>query len=421
MANQKMSESQYYGLIETINSDCVFYEKKDKILKYSDVEKQLKNRGDSHPDKFLSDYFISIWIHGNSEDKFYDEFIEYISGKKECIAVIERELAQFKIDRFWIEYGLSSAEYQLHELGYFGEKNKFRNCSLENIIRKGAVEGSFEAVTLAASYLKLANYENRDIDIESLVYAWTVYYQCKDYSVYTIDNALIVFEKEKLIDEDESFKIISRLMEQSEKGIFHLLTSYVNQKDDLYIKKLIKRRYFSDSNNAIRFWELDSALLDCFDKADMSKQLTELLRSHYYSKNIEFRDLATAMQSKYKDRIQMLEMCGCGYYWHSPEYYEISVYNNYMGIIEKYEYELECCEQYGDQWYIEEIRAKQDFELAMYWARVRRNRFGFVIIHAVGMPGARMYGRHEEELFYQIIWKERGMEQYIPDEIPRDE
>ena len=303
LANQKMSESQYYGLIETINSDCVFYEKKDKILKYSDVEKQLQNRGDSHPDKFLSDYFISIWIHGNSEDKFYDEFIEYISGKKECIAVIERELAQFKIDRFWIEYGLSSAEYQLHELGYFGEKNKFRNCSLENIIRKGAVEGSFEAVTLAASYLKLANYENRDIDIESLVYAWTVYYQRKDYSVYTIDNALIVFEKEKLIDEDESFKIISRLMEQSEKGIFHLLTSYVNQKDDLYIKKLIKRRYFSDSNNAIRFWELDSALLDCFDKADMSKQLTELLRSHYYSKNIEFRDLATAMQSKYKDMV----------------------------------------------------------------------------------------------------------------------
>ena len=45
----------------------------------------------------------------------------------------------------------------------------------------------------------------------------------------------------------------------------------------------------------------------------------------------------------------------------------------------------------------------------MYWARVRRNRFGFVIIHAVGMPGARMYGRHEEELFYQIILKERGI------------
>lgn len=130
--------------------------------------------------------------------------------------------------------------------------------------------------------------------------------------------------------------------------------------------------------------------------------------------------LIVEQEGYYQSRIQMLEMCGCGYYWHSPEYYDISVYNNYMGIIEKYEYELECCEQYGDQGYIEEIRAKQDFELAMYWARVRRNRFGFVIIHAVGMPGARMYGRHEEELFYQIIWKERGMEQYIPDEIPRD-
>lgn len=151
--------------------------------------------------------------------------------------------------------------------------------------------------------MKLANYENRNVDIESLVYAWTIYYQHKDYSVYTIDNALIVFENENLIDEDESFEIISRLMEQSEKGISHLLTSYVNKKGGSYIKKLINKGYFSDCNNSICFWELDAVLLECFDKSDISKQLTELLRSHYYSKNIEFRDIANAMQSKYKDMV----------------------------------------------------------------------------------------------------------------------
>lgn len=48
---------------------------------------------------------MSIWIHGDSEDKFYDEFIEYISGKGECVVIIEQELALFKIERFWIEHG----------------------------------------------------------------------------------------------------------------------------------------------------------------------------------------------------------------------------------------------------------------------------------------------------------------------------
>lgn len=315
LSNQNMSESQYYGLIEAINSDCVFYEKRDQIIKYADVEKKLQNRGDIHPDKILSEYFISIWIHGNSEDKFYNEFIEYISGDKKGVAVIERELTLLKIDRFWIEFALSAAEYQLHELGYFGDKNKFRNCSLEDIIRKGAVEGSFEAITLAASYLKLANYEDREVDIENLVYVWSIYYQRKDYSVYTIDNALIVFEKEKLINEDESFEIISRLMKQSEKGISHLLTSYVNQKGKSYVRKLIKKGYFS-KNNSIRFWELESLLLECFDKASMSKQLTELLGSHYYSRNIEFRDIASVMQSKYKDMI----LDGIEYYGYSIMY-----------------------------------------------------------------------------------------------------
>lgn len=128
--------------------------------------------------------------------------------------------------------------------------------------------------------MKLANYENRDVDIENLVYAWTMYYQRKDYSVYTIDHAFIAFEEEKLVDEDESFEIISRLMEQSEKG-------------DI----------FTDSNNLVRFWELDPLLMDNFNKKDMSKQLTELLGCHYSSRYIEYRDIANVMKSKYRDMV----------------------------------------------------------------------------------------------------------------------
>jgi hypothetical protein len=310
LANKSISESQYYGLIETINSDSMFYEKKNKIIKIEDVKKKLLNPDNSRSYEVLADYFLSVWIHGNSTDKFYDEFIAYMAGDRKCIAKIEWELNSLNMDRFWIEYGLSSAEYQLHELGYFGENNKFRNCSLDEIIRKGAVKGSYEAVNLAASYLKLANYEERDVDIENLAYAWSVYFEHKDYSVYTIEEALIAFEKENLVEEDESFEIISKLMEQSDKGISHLLTDYVNKKGALYIRKLIDKRCFSEK---IRFWEMDATLIDCFGKLDIEEQLTELLRVHYYSKCIEYRDLENAMQSKYKNMV----LDGIEYYRYS--------------------------------------------------------------------------------------------------------
>lgn len=134
----------------------------------------------------------------------------------------------------------------------------------------------------------------------------------------------------------------------------------------------------------------------------------------------DYKKLQSAI-GEYMDKVQIMELCGCRYHWCDPEYYDISVYSNYIGIIEKYENDIEYFNQYNDERFLEEIKAKMDFEIAMYWSTVRYNRFGFVIIHAVGMPGSRMYGGHDEEYFYHMVWKERGMENFIPDEIPRDE
>lgn len=157
---------------------------------------------------------------------------------------------------------------------------------------------------------------------------------------------------------------------------------------------------------------------------ELSRTDLKLLRNPAKCRNCgnhKINILIVEQEGDYQSKIQMMEMCGCGYHWHDPEYYDISVYYNYLGIIGQYENEIEYYSQVNDERCLEEIRAKQDFEIAMYWSIVRNIRFGFVIIHAVGMPGSRMYGRHEEEYFYRVVWKERGMEKYIPDEIPRDE
>ena len=53
-----------------------------------------------------------------------------------------------------------------------------------------------------------------------------MYHNRKDYSVSTIEEALLAFEAKELLDWKQSFKIIDKLLGQSEKGISNLLTSY---------------------------------------------------------------------------------------------------------------------------------------------------------------------------------------------------
>lgn len=135
---------------------------------------------------------------------------------------------------------------------------------------KNAISGSYDVVNLAASYIKLANYVNREVDISSMAYCWSMYFEHKDYSVYTIDSALITFEKLGSLSEEESVEIISRLMKQSDKGISHMLTSYINKKGTQYTKRIIDNKEFEKYNSQIWFWELNSEIIDCFSKAEMA-------------------------------------------------------------------------------------------------------------------------------------------------------
>lgn len=303
--NRHISDSQFYDLIQNINEDFVFFDKKNKVIEFQDLEKKLQDENVSGMDKvkLLGDYLVSVWIHGDETDKFYEYFVEYIENSKDCVDLMLVELRKYKYDKFLLEYTLSLAEYQLHELGYFNENNKFRNISLLGIIKKGAKEGSYSATRLAASYLKLANYEKRDVDIENLAYAWSVYFEHKDYSVFTIDTALIVFENKGYIEENDSFKIITTLMDRSDDGISSLLTSYVNKKGVEYVDKLNKVGYFSNKDCKIRFWELNTELYSCFGKLDMKKQITELLSTYYQSKTLEGRNLQNVVNSKYRNMV----------------------------------------------------------------------------------------------------------------------
>ena len=305
LTNKHMSDSQFNSLIEQINRDNAFYEKIDEKVDYRELKLQLE---DVELDLIakqnaLTKYLVSIWIHGNKKDRFFNSFNEYIAGDKDSCTNLREEVSQYGLERFWVNGSLSKAEYQLHELGFFGDRNKFRSQTLKDLILTSAPYGSFKVMPLAASYLKLANNEKRDVDINSLAYSWSMYSNRKDYSVSTIDDALVAFEAKNMIIEDQSFKIITKLMQQSEKGISRLLTSYVNAKGPDYVSKIHDIDYLRGDDCLIWFWELNPDNYDCFNDSEVVEQVMKLLRTNNYSKRIDGEDIRNIMDSKHRDLV----------------------------------------------------------------------------------------------------------------------
>lgn len=304
LAGQNIDSRRIYDIIDHINYDDTFFEKKDKITTYTDLIKILAEedlpfkKGDA-----LEDYLISVWIHGTSTDKYFDEFHNYVAERETHCPTLQEDMVQYGLDRFYVNRAITSAKYTLHELGFFNENNKFRRDSLYNLILSNAPDGSFSVEQLVASYLKLANHESRSVDIENLAYWWSMYFNRKDYSVFTIDEALLVFENKGLINWKQSFKIISKLMEQSEKGISHLLTHYINQKGSPYISYLNKTGYFQSKNCLINFWNLDPEAYLSFNDLDVFLQVMKLLQTHYHSKTISGSDIRNICYSIHRNLV----------------------------------------------------------------------------------------------------------------------
>jgi hypothetical protein len=319
------SEGQFYELIESVNKEASFFERLEKKILFSEIESKLRNSRINTTEKadLLEEYLISTWIHGDSEELFHDKFKEYITTGNELL--FYNAFVEFGLDDFWGKFIPHRAKIKLHELGFFEDKNIYRGMTLIEKVNECAPEGSFTVVSVMQSVLRLANYENREIDIYSVNYAWAMYGQRKDYSVYTIEKALIIFEEKGLIEEKESIELLHRLMTQSEKGIRHLMNSYINKKNIECTKRLAQEGYFRMYNSKADIFDLCPENINCFTKQQIKERLDEMIRYHYTSKTVESRDILNVLESDY-----------CDMFLDALEYYEYSILGNVEdGVIEK--------------------------------------------------------------------------------------
>lgn len=118
----------------------------------------------------------------------------------------------------------------------------------------------------------------------------------------------------------------------------------------------------------------------------------------------------------FQTKIDVIQQCSCNQHTICTDYFDASVYNNYLGLIEKFDDSIEDAQQNGDEIYYNQLVSQQDFVISSYLATVRNNRMGCPIIHAVGVKVWRDFYKDDGEWYYKIIWKERGTESYIEDE-----
>lgn len=114
-------------------------------------------------------------------------------------------------------------------------------------------------------------------------------------------------------------------------------------------------------------------------------------------------------------KVDVMRLCDCESRIVFTDYYDISLYNNYLSVIHQFEDAIIEAKQTGNQNEYDQLIKRRDFEIVQYLSFVRINRMKVPIIHAIGVRAYELYNRHEGTSFYQIIWKERGTDAYIPD------
>lgn len=304
-----------------------FYEKFNEEYSYwCDLEKDIEdeyveliksNENQYRSKELLIELFTSIKFNERTDSKYYSLIDDYLNkGEMFILKDLENICIEFNISRSLISNILIKLTYNLKSLGIIKTDNMFIENSLQELIQKTSHEGSFHVQNHILKYFRLKNRYDEEIDLNSINKFQGMYFERKDYSVITINEALLTFENKNLIKEYESIDLISNLMDQSEKGIRHLLTEYFNSKDHIFMKNFLKERAFP--YNLVNIFNLNPNLINECSIEDITEALIKIFDHNIYSKSIDYHEVSKGLKSKYKNSIQE-NISFFGYSLNNPE------------------------------------------------------------------------------------------------------
>ena len=231
-ANDHYDTEHFHKQLEAdVYEEETYIDKHSKKLSKKTIDKALKDRINFK--EYLTHIIENIYIH-KSNIKGYEIlkscFEEYLIGNTyEAEYMLERFLTKFNTPEYYPNWILKDVYNNLLSYGYKIDdgKNEYHDLTLKELIEKYADLGSFNLRIKIHNYIRLALFENREIDIHSIYLYWTKYYQRKDYTLISLPIALKTLQNDNIISLRECVTLIHEIQEVSEKGYRHLMASFI--------------------------------------------------------------------------------------------------------------------------------------------------------------------------------------------------
>lgn len=213
---------------------------------------------------------------------------------------LKQALTNFKnISTFLSQRYLSKAKDIILSLGKDNFPNEYHHNSLKELILLNSPNGSFLVWPKVLNYIRLSLFEKRKIDLGSVGCFFAMYNNRKDVTVISIDEALKTFENKGLISINKSIDIIVFTQSMSEKGIRHLLSSYIKLHSPRIISSVLKK--FKHDQLQITWFDLPMEFINHFpDYLFDYGMYSQLLRWNSHTKEVDFKDIQNVFYSKRK-------------------------------------------------------------------------------------------------------------------------
>ncbi len=306
-SNNNYDTDNYYEILQDDirSEDCYFDIHQEPIELTQKIRDILSNELEYQSKDLITYILENIYIHSTKIEEFIEfqkSIVKYIDvDKKEGITILEKILPKYNVRSFYANMILINVKSKIVSLGKGKEPNKYRNLNLNDYIKKYRHIGSFKMWVEILNYMRLSLKEKRRIDLSSIALFWPMYHERKDYSVLNLDVALKAFEEKKYITEDKSCQIIIFTQSMSEKGIRHLLNSYITLHNPDILLTILDKYDMKDLE--ISFFNLPAKFIDSFPDRVFHYAMEKILKYNHYYKTIDFEEIENTFYSKVWEKI----------------------------------------------------------------------------------------------------------------------
>lgn len=296
----------YRELRNDIEEEATFFEDHEEPLSEERINELLYDTKSFHHRKAVAYILEDLYIFKDQGPNFRGLMLavqKYLDGsEQEGIYILKDIFDKLKIDSFHSNWVLMDVKKHLLALGKLPDRNDYLNLSLKDYLSKYKEKGSFDMWAGILNYLRLALHQNRKIDLLSISAFWTKYYQRKDYSFCSFDNALSIFEEKGIINWQQSVRLINQIQEISEKGYGNLLADYIQKHKPEFVLTLIKHYSFKDLD--ITWFDLPSEYINLLPENIYHFAISKILQYHQTNREFRFEKIANVLRSNKADLLK---------------------------------------------------------------------------------------------------------------------